>query len=79
MGDLNVDEVFNKLEDREYRLSSGEAAAVWLEVYRFFQTYPDRQGGMLKVLYNRIEREAMEGKRCGVCGDYENPDCREDC
>ena len=79
MSKLNIPEVFSKLEDPDYHLSAEEASAVWLEVYNLFVTYPDGQGSMLKVLYSKIEREAFKGKRCGVCGSYEDPACWSEC
>lgn len=77
---MDVPEVFNKtVEDPEYHLSKEEARKVWWEVYLLFKSYPDRQGGMLKHLLGQIEREAWEGKRCGVCGAYGSSDCAEQC
>lgn len=77
---LDIVGVFNKTyEDPEYRLSREEAREVWWEVYQLFKAYPDTQGGMLKQLFGQIEREAWEGKRCGVCGEYESPDCWDRC
>ena len=80
MSELNIPEVFDKLVDEpDYHLSAEEASAVWLEVHNLFASYPERQGNMLKVLYTQIEREAIKGKRCGICGAYEDPACWNEC
>lgn len=75
---MDIGEVFDKVvEGDDYHLSAEEARVVWLEVAKLFRSRP--QGMKLKHLFWQIELEAWEGKRCGVCGEYESPDCRINC
>jgi hypothetical protein len=58
-------------------LSAEEAGRVWLEMYNLGKMIPE--GAILIGLYDTLARELARGKRCGVCGKYEDQSCWTDC
>ena len=80
------DEYFKSLEDkeplveilrRETPMTTEEACRVWEEIHLALKNHPE--GGILLHLDRRLSRELGKGKRCAVCGAFEDPSCVTEC
>lgn len=66
---------------RSEPMTKEEAAYIWTRTHAMAKAYPD--GDRLLWLFGRLERELVEGIRCGVCGRHgdedDNYNCAIDC
>lgn len=69
-------EILRRNMDKE-PMTQDEAIMVWQEMHTLVSSIPE--GNLLSCLYDHLTKELARGKRCGVCGRYENKDCWEDC
>jgi len=77
--DVDLEEahrLLRKVMDKE-PLSQDEAVHIWHEIHRIMSLTPG--ANMLLCVYDHLTKELSKGKRCGVCGRYENKDCWRDC
>lgn len=63
---------------RNEPLTQEQASEVY-DVINELVYYARPEGGILLSLYDQIGRERHTGKRCSVCGKYEDKSCIEDC
>lgn len=74
----DVMDLWEKTVVRKEPLDAEEAGRVWSEISLLVEKHHSN-GSLLLLLNDMLAKELARGKRCGVCGKYEDSTCTTEC